>query len=114
MGPPTELQPLADSLTLLEFGQGRADDLPEVQPKKGAQKLKRRRPPKTHDRIPAVDVLGPMLFVIAALLFLILLELGKINSRFKELFPTEKEQIRKWENNDPEGYWKAHNKDKKK
>jgi len=53
------------------------------------------------------------LIIIAVLLFLILMELGKINSRLKERFPTEKEQDYEWAKTDPMGHWEAHKNDKK-
>ena len=53
-----------------------------------------------------------LLIIIAILLFLILIELGKINSRLKERFPTEKEQDYQWSQRDPMGHWEAHENDK--
>lgn len=53
------------------------------------------------------------LIIIAVLLFLILMELGKINSRLKERFPTEKEQDYECAKTDPMWHWEAHKNDKK-
>ena len=53
-----------------------------------------------------------LLIVIAALLFLMLLQLGRIAARLKEKFPTAKEEDYQWSQNDPEGHHKAHKNDK--
>jgi hypothetical protein len=49
-----------------------------------------------------------LLVLIVVLLVLVWWELGKINSRLKERFPTEKEQDYKWSQEDPMGHWEAH------
>jgi hypothetical protein len=54
-----------------------------------------------------------MLGMIVVLLFMVVWKLGNIESRLKNRFPTEKEQDRKWSQDDPMGHWEAHN-DKKK
>jgi hypothetical protein len=53
-----------------------------------------------------------MLVVIAVLLLLILWKLSRIDSRFKERFPTEKEEDYEWSKKDPMGHWEAHKDDK--
>jgi hypothetical protein len=52
-----------------------------------------------------------LLVIVAILLFLILWRVGKINSRLKERFPTEKEQDAEWAQKDPAGHWEAHKKE---
>ena len=55
-----------------------------------------------------------LLAVIAALLFLILLKISKIDARTKERFPTEKEADYEWSQKDPAGHWEAHKDEKSK
>jgi len=55
--------------------------------------------------------IAALLALIVILLFLVWCELGKINSRLKERFPTEKEQDYEWSQKDPMGHWEAHKHD---
>ena len=50
---------------------------------------------------------------IAALLLMIYFKVHDLASRFKERFPTAKEQDDAWATNDPAGHWEAHKNDKK-
>ena len=53
-----------------------------------------------------------LLAVIAALLFCVIVQLGRIASRLKEKFPTEEEEDYRWSQKDPMGHWEAHKNDK--
>ncbi|MHB8541870.1 MAG: hypothetical protein ACYDCD_13175 [Candidatus Acidiferrales bacterium] len=55
-----------------------------------------------------------LLALIALLLFLVLWRVGRIDSRMKERFPTEKEKDYQWSQKDPMGHWEAPKDDKKK
>jgi hypothetical protein len=54
-----------------------------------------------------------MLFIIAALLLLAVVERSSINRRLKGRFPTEAEQDFAWSQKDPHGHWEAPKNDKK-
>ena len=49
-----------------------------------------------------------LLLIIAALLFLVWIRIGAIETRLKERFPTEKEQDHEWSQRDPMGHSEAH------
>ena len=49
-----------------------------------------------------------LLAFIAVLLFMCWINLSQINARFKERFPTEKEEDYQWSQRDPMGHWEAH------
>ena len=54
-----------------------------------------------------------LLAIIAVLLFLILWEVGKIDRRLKDRFPTDKEQDYEWAKKDPAGHWSAREEEKR-
>ena len=53
------------------------------------------------------------LVFIAVLLFFIFLKVDDMASRFKQRFPTPKEEDSAWAKIDPIGHWDAHKNDKK-
>lgn len=55
-----------------------------------------------------MNIVVLLLIMIAVLVLVCASQLGKINSRLKERFPTAKEQDYKWSQEDPMGHWEAH------